>query len=95
MKDILLYQVAEMIENFIEAEHSGAIQITDVEMEDSGYHNEDEERSLNITIDYVPLENEKEKDEPTFTIEVDGEALMDSVRQHIKENIKDFMKVTY
>lgn len=55
MKDILLYQVQEMITNFIEAEHNGAIQITDVNMEDNGYHNDDDERSLNITIDYMPL----------------------------------------
>lgn len=53
MKDILLYQIQEMITNFIEAEHNGAIRITNVEMEDNGYHNDDE-RSLNIMIDYMP-----------------------------------------
>lgn len=100
MKDILLYQVQEMLENFVEAEHKGNIKITDVEMEDYGYHNEDEERSLNITIDYIPGEFgasdiENEHGESTLTLEIDNDGLIESMRESIKNNIKDYMKVTY
>lgn len=56
MKAILLYQIQEMVNNFVEAEHNGSLKITDVKMEDNSYNNENEERSLNITIDYFPEE---------------------------------------
>ena len=58
MKEILLSQIDEMLHIVIEAEHQGAIKITDVEMEDNSYNNEDEERYLSITIEYVPNEND-------------------------------------
>ena len=58
MKEVLLSQIDEMLHNVIEAEHQGAIKITDVEMEDSAYSFEDKERYLSITIEYVPNEND-------------------------------------
>lgn len=88
MKDILLYQTQEMLENFIEAEHNGAIQITDVSMEDNSYNNDDEERSLDITIDYVPAEIGENQVEPTATIEIDTKSLAEAVIKNIEKNSK-------
>ena len=58
MKEVLLSHIYEVLHNVIKAEHQGAIKITDVEMEDSSYNNEDDERYLSITIEYVPNEND-------------------------------------
>lgn len=95
MKDILLYQIQEMLENFIEAEHNGAIQITDVSMEDNSYNSDDEEHSLDITIDYIPSASSESKEEPTVNIALDTKNLATSTNDFMAEEVIKNMRVTY
>lgn len=92
MKDILLYQTQEMITNFIEGEHNGAIQITEVSMEDYSYNNEDGEHSLNITIDYIPSAIGVSEEEPRVTIDFDGKSFAKELRKQAEDNLRNHIK---
>ena len=84
MKEVLLSQIDEMLHIVIEAEHQGAIKITDVEMEDSSYNNEDDERYLSITVEYVPMSFLIDPEGKIVAIGLEGEELHNKLEELLK-----------